>query len=117
MIVKDVNGNVITEYDLSLGYLTEESEIVHHDAVEGIEEVGHWETVAEYPNGGKDVAWAIDVKGVAACDAYDERVPYWVYTPYTPEELAEIRANMPTLEEKIAELQEQIELLLSGATE
>lgn len=113
-MVKDVNGNVITEYDLSLGYLTEESEIVHHDAVEGIEEVGHWKTVAEYPNGGKDVTWVIDVQGVAACEAYDEQVPYQTYTPYTPEELAR---RQPTLEEQIAELQEQIELLMSGATQ
>ncbi len=113
-MVKDVNGNEITEYDLTKGYLTEAFETIHHDAVISVEEVGHWETVAEYPNGGKDVAWVIDVQGVAACEAYDEQVPYQTYTPYTPEELAR---RQTTLEEKIAELQEQIELLMSGATQ
>lgn len=117
MITKDINGNIIDEYDLAAGYLTEEYENLHHEAVAEVLEEGHWETIAEYKNGGKDVKWVVDVKGVTARDAYDERVPYRVYTPYTPEELAEIRANMPTVDERLADLQAQIDLILSGVTE
>ena len=48
--------------------------VVHHDAVQHVEEQGHYEVIAEYPNGGKDVRWVIDVPGVEGHDAYDEVV-------------------------------------------
>ena len=57
------------ECDLSIGYLTLERETIHHDAVEEVKEEGHYEVVAEYPNGGQDVEWIIDTPGVESREA------------------------------------------------
>ena len=76
--------------DLTLGYMTDGVRTVHHDAVEGVTEVWHYETVREYPNGGKDIRRVIDMPGVAAQDAWDEEIPIRIYHPYTPEELAKM---------------------------
>lgn len=75
-------------------------------------EEGHYETIAEYPNGGKDVKWVVDSEAVGRWHYLDEAgnkfehgdiepEPNWstaetyrklyewqVYTPYTAEELA-----------------------------
>ena len=122
------NGNMerIENPDLSLGYLTTGKRTEHHAAVQGVAEQWHYETVAEYPNGGRDIRKVIDVPGVEARDAWDEEIAIQIYTPYTAEELAQMEAerNKPTtgqrlaaLEEENRKLKEAIELLLSGATE
>lgn len=87
-IIDDKTGAVIDSPDLTKGYLKSETHTVHHDAVEAVEEVSHYETIAEYPNGGKDVRKVVDVPGVAAQDAYDEEVEVQRYVLYTAEELA-----------------------------
>ena len=87
-IIDDKTGAVIDSPDLTKGYLKSETQTVHHDAVAGVEEVSHYETIAEYPNGGKDVRKVVDVPGVAAQDAYDEEVEVQRYVLYTAEELA-----------------------------
>ena len=74
--------------DLTRGYLTDDTEEVPHPAVEGVEEQWHWETLTEYPNGGKDVQKIIDVPGVPAQAAWTEQVPVQRYIRYTEEELA-----------------------------
>ena len=56
--------------------------------MEGVEEVSHYETVAEYPNGGKDVQRVVDVPGVPAQAAWTEQMPVQRYIRYTAEELA-----------------------------
>ena len=63
-------------------------EEITHPAVEGVEEQWHWETVTEYPNGGRDVRKVIDVSGVPAQAAWTEQVPVQRYIRYTDEELA-----------------------------
>lgn len=88
MKIIDSNGNPIETPDLTKGYLKQETQTIHHDAVAGVEEVSHYETIAEYPNGGKDVRKVVDVPGVAAQDAYDEEVEVQRYVLYTAEELA-----------------------------
>ena len=112
--------------DLSLGTLNSGKRTVHHEAVQGVDEVWHYETVAEYPNGGRDIRKVIDVPGVAARDAWDEEIAIQIYTPYTDEELARLEAerNKPTTEQRLAALEEEnrqlneaLALLLSGATE
>ena len=112
--------------DLSLGTLNPGKRTVHHAAVAGVAEVWHYETVAEYPNGGRDIRKVIDVPGVAARGAWDEEIAIQIYTPYTAEELARMEAerNKPTTEERLAALEEEnrqlkeaLDLLLSGATE
>lgn len=100
--------------DLTLGYLRPSTRTEHHDAVEGVTEVWHYETIAEYPNGGKDVQKVIDVPGVAARAAWDEEIPIQIYVPYTQEEFDRIDAerNKPTTEERVAQLEAQNETLL-----
>lgn len=120
MDMYDEQGNPVTDYDPAKGRLEIQKRIHHHEAVEAVEEQGHWETVAEYPEtGGKDVQWVVDAPGVEAREAWDEEETYWLYIPYTEEELAQMEAdrNQPTPEERVKELEEALELLLSGATE
>ena len=93
----------IERYDLSLGYLKPGTRTVHHDAVEGVTEVWHYETVAEYPNGGKDVQKVVDVPGVEAKPTWDEEIAIQIYVPYTQDELDRIEAerNKPTQLDRI----------------
>ena len=87
MKIIDENGAAIENPDLTLGYLVGGTEPVEHPAVEGVEEVSHYETVTEYP-GGRDVRKVIDVPGVPTQAAWTEQVPIQKYIRYTAEELA-----------------------------
>lgn len=104
----------IENLDLTLGYLRPGTRTEHHEAVEGVTEVWHYETVAEYPNGGKDVQKVVDVPGVEAKAAWDEEIPIQIYVPYTQDELDRMEAerNKPTTEERVAQLEAQNEALL-----
>lgn len=100
MKIYDLNGNEIESPDLEKGYLKNDSLfIMHHDAIEAVEEVGHYETIAEYPNGGADVVWIIDIPGVEAAEAWDEYEEILRYIPYTETELRirEIEKNRQPL--------------------
>ena len=88
MKIIDENGAAIENPDLTLGYLVGGTEPVEHPAVEGVEEVSHYETVTEYPGVGRDVRKVIDVPGVTAQAAWTEQVPIQKYIRYTAEELA-----------------------------
>lgn len=107
--ILDAQGNELKleDLDLNAGKLVDETITVHHDAVEGVEEVSHVEVVKEYyetgPDGepvldedghkivfGKDVKTIIDVPGVEAKPAYDEQEEIQRYIPYTAEELDKI---------------------------
>lgn len=112
MKIIDENGAALENPDLTLGWLRDETEAVEHPAQEGVPELSHYETVAEYPNGGKDVRKVIDREGVPAQDAWTEQVPIQRYILYTAEELsaqeearkkAEAREKLP---ETVAALQE-----------
>ena len=88
MKIIDENGAAIENPDLTLGYLVDDTEEVTHPAVEGVEEQWHWETLTEYPNGGRDVQKIIDRPGVQAQEEWVEQVPIQKYIRYTAEELA-----------------------------
>lgn len=88
MKIIDETGAVVENPDLTLGYLIAAAEEVTHPAVEGVEEQWHWETVTEYPNGGKDVQKIVDRPGVPAQEEWVEQVPIQKYVRYTAEELA-----------------------------
>lgn len=107
--ILDKSGNELKQEDIDLnaGKLVDETITVHHDAVEGVEEVSHVEVLKEYyqtgPDGepvldedghkivfGKDVQTVIDVPGVEAKAAYDEQEEIQRYIPYTAEELDKI---------------------------
>lgn len=77
----------LDEYDLEKGYLKSDTLTIHHDAIEGQEEEGHYETIREYDNGGKDVEWVVDKPGSDYIEAYDESKEIKIYIPYTKEEL------------------------------
>lgn len=111
MNIIDEHGSPIENPDLAKGYLKQETQTVHHDAVAGVEEVSHYETIAEYPNGGKDVRKVVDVPGVAAQDAYDEEVEVHRYVLYTAEELAaQAEAKKKVEEAAAAEAKKKAEL-------
>lgn len=117
MVVFDTDGNVIEEYDLETGYITSEAKEVAHSWVVDSEATGHYETIAEYPNGGKDVEWVIDTDEVGHWETRDDEgeivehfdgtIPddlphdvanpdvwtYQVYHAYTEEELTERQAQ------------------------
>ena len=85
----------LKEYDLNKGHLKLDKLFIrHHEAVEEIKEQWHYETIAEYPNGGKDVEKIIDVPYQAPQEAFDEYEDIYVYIPYTYEELEEL--NKPS---------------------
>ena len=88
MKILDETGAVVGNPDLTLGYLTDDTQPLEHPAQEAVAEVAHYETVAEYPGGGRDVRKIIDVPGVPAQAAWTEQVPIQKYVRYTAEELA-----------------------------
>ena len=88
MKILDETGAVVENPNLTLGYLTDDTEEITHPAVEGVEEQWHWETVTEYPNGGKDVQKIVDRPGIQAQEEWVEQVPIQKYVRYTAEELA-----------------------------
>nr|DAD89686.1 MAG TPA: hypothetical protein [Caudovirales sp. ctXjW8] len=111
MKIIDTNGNPIESPDLSFGWLEDRTQTIHHDSVEGVEEVSHYETIAEYPNGGKDVQKIVDVPGVEAKDAWDEEEQVQVYHLYTAEELdAHAEAKKKAEEAAAAEAKKKAEL-------
>ena len=90
MRILDEENNELTEIDEALGWTEPETIVTaHHDAVEAVEEVWHYEIAREYPNGGKDLEKVVDVPGVAAQDAWDETEEILRFHPYSAEELAE----------------------------
>lgn len=100
MKIIDESGAVLTtEPDLEAGYLVEDVEVIHHDAVEGTAPQWHRET-AKLPDGtpaiyyrdgvevGRDTVKVIDVPGVDPQPSWDEEVPMMRYIRYTAEALA-----------------------------
>ena len=94
--------------DMTMGYLRPGTRTVHHEAVQGVQEVWHHEVAAEYPNGGRDVKRVIDVPGVPAREEWEEIVPIQIYHPYTQAQLEKIEAarNRPTQEERLQRMEE-----------
>ena len=88
MKIIDETGAVVENPDLTLGYLTDDTQPLEHPAQEAVAEVAHYETVAEYPSGGRDVQRVVDVPGVPAKPAWTEQLPIKRYIRYTAEELA-----------------------------
>ena len=88
MKILDETGAVVENPDLTLGYLTDDTQPLEHPAQEAVAEVAHYETVAEYPSGGRDVQRVVDVPGVPAKPAWTEQLPIKRYIRYTAEELA-----------------------------
>lgn len=104
MRIFDQNNNQLSAPDLDMGRLEPDKIfIAHHAAVEGVQEAGHYEIVAEYPNGGRDVEWVIDAPGVDAQPAWDEYEDIQRYIAYTEEELKAIEESRKTVWDLMAE--------------
>ena len=112
--VYDADFNLVESPDEEHGSIEQRSVAVTHKWVVDSEEQGHWETIAEYDNGGKDVEWVVDSEEQGHWETrdadgelvehFDGTVPddwpkeqviadtwqYGLYTPYTTEELEEI---------------------------
>ncbi len=113
-IIDETGAVLTTEPDLEAGYLVEDVEVTHHDAVEGTAPQWHRET-AKLPDGspaiyyrdgkeiGRDMVKVIDVPGVDPQPAWDEEVPVMRYIRYTAEELAQREADKKAAEDAKAE--------------
>lgn len=116
-IIDDKTGLEIQNPDLTQGWLHDETEPVEHPATDEVPEESHYETIAEYPNGGKDVRKVIDREGVPAKDALTEQVPIQRYILYTAEELAaqederKKQAEREALPETVKALQDENAML------
>lgn len=114
MRIFDINDIEIDIPDLTKGRLEPDRRFMqHHNAIEAVEEQGHYETIAVYPNGGEDVEWVVDVPGVEAKDAWDEYEDIYRYIPFTTRELCEIR--IVELKMKLSETDYHIIKVVEGA--
>lgn len=124
MIIFDANGNVLEDPDLDVGYVEPETLDVTHTWVVDTPEEGHYEVIAEYPNGGKDIEWQIDTpeeghwetrdQNGAIVEHFDGFIPddlpkeeqhsdiwqFLRYTPYPEDELAQMQKNSQIAEKK-----------------
>ena len=132
MKIIDETGIVLTtEPDLEAGYLVEDVQIIHHDAVEGTAPQWHRET-AKLPDGslaiyyrdgkeiGRDMVKVIDVPGVDPQPAWDEEVPVMRYIRYTADELAQRKEQAEAArkrQEALNKLPETLEALTAAQTD
>lgn len=118
MKIVDENGIELTgEPDLTLGRLVDDVEIVHHDAIAGVQQVSHYVPIEHLANGSTIVEEVIDVPGVEPKPAWDETVPIQRYIKYTQDELdeqarqQEHETKMAQMPETVAALQKENEML------
>ena len=86
--------------DLSKGKLVSDTLIEHIPEQQEIQEQWHYETIKEYPNGGKDVEKVIDVVGQPYIAEHDEVEDILVYKPYSEQEIKAIKNNNRIIELK-----------------
>ena len=104
---------ILENYDLTKGYLTEDTITTHYPAVQGRKGRGHYETLREYPNGGKDVKWVVDVEEIKAEEAHDVVEDIYVFHPYETADLQKIEAEKEiiSLKQKLAKLKQSERLM------
>lgn len=78
----------LNNIDETKGYLKDDKILLKH--IDKVEEQGHYETIKEYANGGKDIAYVIDKPAVEEQDIYED---IKVFIPYTKYELNLIEIN------------------------
>lgn len=88
MRILDNLNNEIFEYNKNSHYLVEDVILIaHHDEIPEVKEEGHYEVIAEYNNGGKDVKWVIEVPRQEYKPAWDEYENILRLTAFTENEL------------------------------
>lgn len=101
--------------DCKKGRLVEDRLLItRHKAVEAVAEKGHWETVKEYPNGGKEVEWVVDVPAVEARDAWDEYEDIMRYIPFDEQTLK--KARIAELKQLLSDTDYVVLKIVEGAT-
>lgn len=96
-------SQILTDYDLEKGHLEQDTIITVIPEQKAINEVSHYEVIAEYPNGGKDVKKVIDIQGQDYVPEHTEVEQIQVYIPYTADELRKMQATA-----KIGELKQKL---------
>lgn len=113
-VFDETKTQVIESPDFKKGYVKQDTLVVKTiPATEEIQEQGHWKTIMEYPNGGKDVEWVVDVEGQQAKPETYEYEDILVYVPYTEEELTQ--NEIYELEERLAQLTQDFIQMQCGA--
>jgi hypothetical protein len=102
---KLIEENNYQKVDLSQGYLEEDVIDIFYPEVKYVEGKGHYETIREYPNGGKDVKWVVDVKGVEYQPERHEEEVVLIYYPFTEAQLQKM-ALEDEYEEKMEYMRE-----------
>lgn len=111
MRIFDINNTEIKNPDLSRGYLQDDKIFVrHHKAVEPVDEQWHYEVVAKYANGGKDVEKIIDVARVEARAEWDEYEYIQRYIEYTDEDVSE-ETNPLNINHRLDKIEETLLML------
>lgn len=134
MAVFDESWNKVDNPDEAKGKIWSESVEVECRYVVDQEERGHFETVREYPNGGKDVEWKVDTPEVGGWRYY-RNGEEWSECPmvvpddwphenvvntyvnverwreYTKEELAEIAKKNAEAEKKLHEANDKADMI------
>ena len=95
---------IIQNPNLELGYLMDDTKITYLPKVDPVEEVGHYETIAKYDNGGEDVEYIVDIPASEGREASIITEQIKVYIPYTEDELNEINKK-----KQISQLENDIE--------
>jgi hypothetical protein len=89
-VYNEEKTQILIEFDRDKGRLVEDKMLVEVlPAQEEVKEQGHYETIKEYPNGGQDVKWVVDVEGIPAREETPVYEDILVYIPYTKEEYLE----------------------------
>ena len=123
MKILDIYDNVLTNPDLTHGELKEDKIFVkHHPAVNATPEEWHYEIIAEYENGGKDIKKVIDVPYAPGKEAWDEYETIYRYIeiaaePEEPSEIDLLRAKVEQLEQIVAQYSNIIEAGINATIE
>ena len=88
-IFNESKDTEIQNPDLSKGLLIPSTLTTHIPYSAPIAEVGHQEIIREYPNGGRDAKWVVDIKGKPEVLEHDEVENILVYREFTEKEKAE----------------------------
>ena len=90
MRIVDSSGKELTAPNMEAGYLVADRILIaHHKAVEAKAATWHYETIATYKNGGRDIEKVIDTPAVPAREAWDEYEDVMRYVLYTTTEIAQ----------------------------
>lgn len=113
-IYNEEKTQILNNPDLKKGWLKKDKIVIKTiPATEEIKEQGHYVTIREYENGGKDVEWVVDVEGIPAKPETYEYEDIQVYVPFTEEELTQ--NEIYELENRLAQLTQDFIQMQCGA--